>query len=85
LLRGKRFVIKDGMYYVPCNKRLYESLYIRTVNESYWLELPPENFIIPVSFNKLTINLGIGQPEILCDGPRGELRGLLCPRGLLLT
>jgi hypothetical protein len=49
LLRGKRFVIKDGMYYVPCNKRLYESLYIRTVNESYWLELPPENFIIPVS------------------------------------
>jgi hypothetical protein len=55
LLRGKRFVIKDGMYYVPCNKKLYESLFIRTVNDSYWLELPPDNFIIPVTYNILTI------------------------------
>jgi len=50
LLRGKRFVIKNGLYYVPCNKALYESLYIRTLNDSHWLELPPENFIIQVSF-----------------------------------
>jgi hypothetical protein len=55
ILRGKRFAIKNGLYYVPCNAELYDSFFIKVTKGGYWLEFPPETFILPVKFSSHNI------------------------------
>jgi Eukaryotic aspartyl protease len=46
ILRGKKFTSSNFIFNVPCDKALYESLYLQTF-EGYWLELHPDNYILP--------------------------------------
>jgi hypothetical protein len=47
ITRGTRYAKINNLYYINCDRSKYQSLFI-LVQEEYWLELPPDTFILEV-------------------------------------
>jgi len=50
ILKGKRYVLSNsGLYYVTCKKTNFPSVFIRTADDGYLLELSPDTYVLEVS------------------------------------
>ena len=46
ILRGKRYLRLGGIYLIPCDMSLYQSLFL--LIDGYWFEIPPETYVLEI-------------------------------------